>query len=346
MHIADPLDVRHALGLYRALVDPSCSPPSPCKEYPTYIIVNVVRWAATATSNSAASTSPASDWYLVHPASHRASHLVSPLIDGTLRIYGSRGVGFLSVHMGISVLAAIPEVRYTIESKGKKSVQETDAISLLNLVLGGVGKSATKKQGDYLVGAREVSNILKLPSNIIVSGGAYAPRAAATPDQKPAAIFNQTYDDEGFAFWDVSIGIPVKGVNEVQYSSDGTIQAKTVTRANAYGMAHWYPYPVDLKGDYPWQPSIVGGLALSGKPLNTPFVGLAIGTKKPLPLRVNVFAGIVFNKVFVPTTLATGSTATPAQLNSDLRSHRVQKLLVGIDIPITQFVSAITKKSQ
>jgi len=267
-------------------------------------------------------------------------------MDGALRIYGSKSVGFLAVHMGISVLSTIPEVRYTVESKGKKSVQETDAISLFNLVLGGAGKRPTKNRNDYLVGGREVSNIRKLPSDIIVSGGAYAPGPAVASDQKPAATFNQTYDDEGFAFWDVSIGIPVKGVSEVQYSSDGTVQAKTVSRVNAYGMAHLYPYPVDLKGDYPWLPSIVGGLALSGKPLNKPFVGLAMGAKKPLPIRVNVFAGIVFNKVFAPTTLSTGSTASPGQLDADLKSHRVRKLLIGVDIPITQFITAITKKSE
>src|SRR5258706_178728 len=69
--IADPLDVQHALALYRALIDPNCGSVRPCKEYPTYIIVNVVHWEITTTRNSAASASPASNWYLIHPASDR-----------------------------------------------------------------------------------------------------------------------------------------------------------------------------------------------------------------------------------------------------------------------------------
>ncbi len=255
-------------------------------------------------------------------------------------------MGLLVVHVGISTVNAM-EVKYTIDAKAKKSVQETDALSLFNLIVGAGAKPRASGKGDYLVGARSVTNIIKLPSDVIIAGGAY-PKAAgiAGTDQKAAATFTQTYDDEGFARWDVSIGIPVKGVSQVQYNStDGTVQSKTVSKANAYGLFHWYPYSVDLKGDYPWQPSIVGGLPLSGKPLNKPFAGLAMGTKKPFPFRVNVFAGVVFNKAFSPSTLTKGSSASPGQLNNDLGSHWVRKLLIGIDIPIPQFVKAISKNS-
>ncbi len=341
--IADPLDVPHALALYGKLAHVSCDS-SHLDACPTYIITNIVRWPPKTASGDA--HAPASAWYLVHPQSHRTSQIAGlPLtnieMDGALRIYGSKSVGLLVVHTGVSALARF-EVRYTIEGKAKKSVQETDALSLINLILGPQVRELPAN--DYLVGARQITNIVKLPADIAISGGAYPTSAPAGTDQKPAATFNQTYDDEGFASWDVSIGIPVKGVKEVQFSSDGTVRAKTISRVNAYALGHWYPYSVDLKGDYPWQPSIVAGLPLSGKPLNKPFVGLAIGTHKPLPLRVNVFVGAVFNKVFTPQTLSSGSTATPGQLNIDLHAHRVTKLLVGIDIPISQFISAIAKK--
>ncbi len=342
--IVDPLDVAHALALYGKLAHVSCDS-SHLDACPAYIITNIVRW--TPNSSSGDTHAPNSVWYLVHPESHRKSQIVGLSlskiqIDGALRIYGSKSVGLLVVHKGVSALAAAIEVRYTIEAKPKKSVQETDALSLINILVGST-KPRVLGAGDYLVGARQISNIVKLPSDIIISGGAFPKAAPAGTDQKPAATFSQTYDDEGFAWWDVSIGIPVKGVKEAEFSSDGTVRAKTITRVNAYGLAHWYPYSVDLKGDYPWQPSVVAGLPLSGRPLDKPFVGLAIGTHKPLPLRVNVFAGAVFNKVFSPQTLSSGSTATPGQLNTDLHPHRVTKLLVGIDIPISQFISAISK---
>jgi hypothetical protein len=350
--IVDPLDASHALALYGELSHSGCGkdPNFPGNNCPAYIMVNIVHWTPTAAPGSGDAHAPDSAWYLIHPQSDRTTHLsglslAQIQMDGALRIFGNKNVGLLVVHIGVSPLAHF-EVRYTIEAKAKKSVQETDALALINLVLGG-SKVRAAGSNDYLVGAREISNVAKLPSDITVSGGAYPGAPSPSKDQKPAATFTQTYDDEGFAFWDVSIGIPVKGVNEVQYSSDGTVAAKTVTKVNAYGLAHWYPYPADLKSNYPWQPSVVGGLPLSGKPLNKPFVGLAIGTRKPLPFRVNVFAGVVFNKVFTPQSLAVGSKASPTQLASNLHAHRVRKLLIGVDIPISQFISAISKgKSQ
>src|SRR5882724_255332 len=335
------LDPNAALTEYASLTSTSnvckTTTPSGC---PAYLIVNVVDWSG-ATANG--SNAPQSRWFLVHPANNRSTALLKPLSDGSLRIFGSKNVGFLAVHLGISSIPSM-DVRYTIESNAKKSVQETDALSLFDLIVGKGGGTLARAlaASQYMVGARAITNILKLPSDVVITGGAY-PVAGAAPDQKPAATFSQTYDNEGFAHWDVSVGIPVKSVSEVQYNStDGSVQDKTVSKVNAYGLFHWYPYPVDLKADYPWMPSIVAGLSLSGKPLNKPFAGLAMGFRKPLPFRVNVFAGIVFNKVFAPTTLTTGSPATPGELNNDLASHRVKKLLVGIDIPIPQFIKAIS----
>ena len=127
-----------------------------------------------------------------------------------------------------------------------------------------------------------------------------------------------------------------RSVKDVQYTQTGnTVTPKTFSRTNAYGLAHFYPYPVDLKSSYPWQPSLVAGLPLAHAPLDKPFVGIAIGTRKPLPFQVNVFAGAVFNKVF------TSASPTDAAL---LNSHRVTKLLYGIDIPIGNLAKAIAGK--
>lgn len=340
------LALTKVLVLYGLLANSSCGKDTTnaAAGCPTYLIVNLVHWIPGANNGAGDAHAPESSWYLIHPESGRSTSLKDPVLDASLRIFGSKSIGLLVVHEGISAIAPM-NVRYTIEAKAKKSVQESDALSLFNLVVGGVRALARNPADDYLVGARPITNISKLPADIAISGAAY-PRTGSAEEQKAAATFTQTYDDEGFARWDVSIGIPVKGVSEVQYNStDGTVQAKTVSKVNAYGLFHWYPYPVDLKSDYPWLPSVVGGLPLSGKPLNKPFVGLAIGTRKPFPFRVNVFAGVVFNKVFSPATLPTGSSASPGQLNNDLDSHRVRKLLVGIDIPIPQFIKAISKGS-
>lgn len=310
--------------LYGTETNTSCSSAN-YASCPNYIIVNLVDWSKP--------TAPVSTWSLVRPQDIRSATLDSPTIDDSTRIYGSRSVGLLVVHTNIP--AAITGGSYTITSKGKQSVELTDLLALLKIL----GVAAGPGPAQALVGARALNNITKLPADVTITGQLAASDASGTSG---AQNFTKTYDNEGFSHWDISIGIPVTGIKDVEYASDGTVQAKNVSKATAYGMAHFYPYSVDLKGNYPWYPSIVGGLSLTGQPLDKPFAGLSTGIRKPLPISVNFFAGAVFNKVFSPATLKVGSSASSLQLQSDLKSHRVTKLLYGIDIPITQFVKAIS----
>lgn len=289
---------------------------------PAYIIVNLVDWSKP--------DAPVSTWSLLHPRGIRSGVLVQPTVDDSTRIYGSKSVGLLVVHKNVP--AAITGGAYTITSKSKQSVEVLDLLALLKLI----GVAAGPGPAQALVGARAIDNITKLPADVTVTG------QVVTTDKSAGQAFTKTFDNEGFSHWDISIGIPVTGIKDVQYASDGTVQAKNVSKATAYGLFHYYPYAVDLKGAYPWYPSVVGGLSLTGQPLNKPFVGLSTGIHKPLPITLNFFAGAVFNKVFAPATLKVGSSASPLQLQSDLKSHRVTKLLYGIDIPITQFVKAIS----
>jgi hypothetical protein len=293
-----------------------------------YLIVQIVDW-------SNGKPQPVTSWLLLSPANTRRpwKGFADKPTTGN-RIYGSKTIGFVILHRGIPKPNAA-DIRYSITVKRKDSVQLTDLKSLLGILSKAV---AAGPQETVLAIAGTVENIKALPDDVAFSGTAYLDTAKKTAGAGPDSTFSQTYDDEGYAGWDISASIPLNGISEVQYSStDDTLQPKTVTRANSYALAHWYPYPVDLKSGYPSWPSLVGGLAIAGKPLNKPFAGVAVGTHKPFPLRVNVFAGAVFNKVFSPAPTPTEPT--------HLSSHRVTKLMYGIDIPISQLVSALSKSS-
>jgi len=307
---------------------------------PAYIIVNLVDWQKP--------QAPTSRWILIHSQNHRLGSLTAPLsADSTTRIYGTKLVGLLVIHSNVTNLAA-SNVSYSITAKQKQSQQMSDFTSLINLIAGGIKASRTDLTS-YLVGARFIDNIASLPSDVTVTGqiGAKQTPGASNKNAGTAATFTKTYDDEGFSHWDAAVAVPLIGVKETDYSvSNGIVSSKLSSKAYAYGMFHCYFYPVDLKGDYPWIPSVVGGLPLSGQTLNKPFAGLAFGIKKPLPFRINPFGGVVFNKVFSPQTLTVRESATAAQLASDLKSHRQYKLLIGIDIPVTQFVSLKNSNSK
>lgn len=308
-----------------------------------YLIVNYVKWDANGIDK------PGSIWYLLSPENPRLAHTnfadkseITTVTDTSKvgdRIFGSNRVGILVVQSHFSNIISA-RVDYTITLTHKKSVQAGDLDTLIGIV-GGTQLAPTlgviAAQEDVFATAGLIGAVPSLPYDIAFIGEAFL-KSTAPPvaDAKPDTTFSQTYDNEGYARWDISAAIPVAGLKDVQYTQVGsTVSAKTVSRANAYALAHWYPVKVDLKGDYPWYPSVVAGLALTGKPLDKPFVGLAVGTKKPFPFQINVFAGAVFDKVF------TSASATDA---TQLNSHRVTKLLYGIDIPIGQLTKAIAGK--
>jgi hypothetical protein len=297
-----------------------------------YLIVNFVDW------NQKSTVQPVSKWYLLSPMNPRGDTEFAKNATSGTRIFGSRKIGILLLQRGLAEPGEA-DARYTLTLQHKASVQVTDLTSLLSIVTGAIVAPAAKTKilKDKVLAIATIAGTLpRLPDDLILAGQTYLSSAAAMGGGKPDATFSQTYDDEGYARWDISAAVPVTGIKDVQYTQMGSaIGAKTITRANAYGLAHWYPYPVDLKGDYPWYPSVVAGLPLSGQPLDKPFAGLAIGTRKPFPFQVNVFAGAVFNKVFTP------ASTTDATL---LNSHRVTKLLYGIDLPIGKLVAAIKGK--
>jgi hypothetical protein len=180
-------------------------------------------------------------------------------------------------------------------------------------------------------------------------------------NQQVECSFSKTFDDEGLYHWDVSVGVPVNSIKELQYSStDGQVTGKTVSRLNAYGFFDIYPVPTDLKSPpgFGW-PHIMVGLPFSGKVFNKPFFGaggvinprqlpkIGPGISKIVPLQLNFYGGLVYNKEFRPGTLSVGSSASPGAVSNDLQPHRVWKGQFGIEFSIRDVKDKLTgsKKS-
>jgi len=179
-----------------------------------------------------------------------------------------------------------------------------------------------------------------------------APQQASQPGP---VTFSNTYQDEGLQHWDVSIGVPVNAISALSYSStDGVVSTKQVSRLNAYGLFDIYPWATDV-GNPPafGYPHIVLGLPLSGQVFNKPFFGAGgvVGFQSlpwigkflntAIPLRLNFYGGVVYNKEFRPATLSVGSPASPAAVSNDLRGVRVWKGQFGIEFSITDVASKL-----
>lgn len=75
------------------------------------------------------------------------------------------------------------------------------------------------------------------------------------------------------------------------------------------------------------------GLPLSGKALDSPVVAAGLSLAR-LGVKFDVYAGVAFNRTVIPT--AGSSTAT--------EDRWVRKLTIGLNIPVSQFVSTYLKK--
>ena len=162
--------------------------------------------------------------------------------------------------------------------------------------------------------------------------------ASGNTVQKPCSITGPVIADEGLDWWDISVAVPTIGYKQTSFDSNNALQPKSETVTNAYALLDFAPWGEDFVTPRLWAyPHIITGLPLSGKVFDKPLVGgLAgdFGILHKIPyfgaLSVRPFFGVVYNKEFRT------SAQTP---------HWVWKGQYGIEISVTNFVSAIKGKS-
>ena len=256
------------------------------------------------------------------------------------RIFGRKRVAVLLVHLNTP-----PEwdVKYKVSVNQKIPTPIQHVIDLAAAISptggGREDKAALPKD---IWGARLMLTKYE-SSEIVVKLNAVTAGRDGRPVEQSKEHTN-TFVNEGRYHWDVSVGLPVKSVRELQFKSDGNrVFAEAKEKHSVYGFLNLYPKAVDLKSDdFFTFPHIVLGVPLASKPLHHPFAGVGTGLHK-MPIKFNIFAGIVFNRERVPRTLGEGSAATTGQLEADLRTRWVRKFMFGINLPVSQIKDAIKK---
>jgi hypothetical protein len=254
------------------------------------------------------------------------------------RIFGSKRVFVLMLHVQTPRTWDI-KYKVKIDLRIPKPIENA---LMLGQFLGGTGLAEECEPpltrniwGGRLMLTRHTASDVIVKLNTVTTGGTGEPVSQSKEDEK-------RYLNEGRYHWDVSVGMPVKAFKELEFSSeDGIITAKKVDRQNAYGFLNLYPRAVDLHGkSYLTSFHGVLGVPISGKPLDRPLIGLGTGfyTEK---FKINFFAGVSFNKVREPRTLAAGEDATESELQSDIQTRRIRKFVFGINFPVKQFIDAV-----
>jgi hypothetical protein len=170
----------------------------------------------------------------------------------------------------------------------------------------------------------------------------------ASGGQQPACKFSATIDDENLYHWDVSFAVPFHTLTEVQYTqpsgTGASLVPKTVTRLNAYVLAEIFPIAADIKTPpLVALPHFVLGLPISGKVFNKPIIGAGDGVNltrisflKWIPIQIQFFGGVVYNKEFRQIPGTTGA--------SNVQGHRVWNGVYGVEIPVRQFQGLLKPK--
>jgi hypothetical protein len=251
------------------------------------------------------------------------------------RIMGSKRVVVLLANLNTP---ASWDVKYTVTINQKIPTPLQHLLELAPTILGG-GAPAPPKN---IWGARMMLIRYRASDMVVKLTGLTAGPGGRPIEQSKEQ--SKEYDNEGKYHWDISVGLPVQSVRQLQFKSDGNqVVAEAKEKQSVYGFLNLYPIPVDLKSkDFFTLPHLVIGVPLASKPLQRPFLGLGTGIFKT-PVKFNIFGGIVFIRERVPRTLAEGDPATAQQLEGDLRTRWVRKFMFGINLPVSQIKDAIKK---
>jgi hypothetical protein len=300
-----------------------------------YCIIHVLKWKGSKEAGwPAAPAIDKQNWYVYHDGK---------MWDGSLfkglRIYGSKNIALLYLHLNVPPVSNTnyKGIAYRVEVTKRLPAPLQNSRLLIELLAG--APLATGELLPMALWGGRAMNIQHEPADITVR--AILEDLQAENGQQ-AEITKQNYVNERRYYWDVSAGLPVRSIKELEFTaSDGTVRAKKVERQNMYAFFNFYPVPLDTEGfKFHKYPSIIAGVPITGKPLDRPIVGVGF-----LFNRAQLFVGVAFNKVNEPQTLKADDPASQSKLESDLKARRENKFVWGINVPIRQVLDALKAKN-
>lgn len=309
-----------------------------------HCIIHVLRWndlvdPPAGSTDQTSQTVAAQNWYVYNNGSAkglRSDRVWSQEDFATAnRIYGAKKIWLLYVHLN-----KWTTVSYTAHYDF--SVVKKLATNIANLlVLAKAFSSATAASG-LTEGPQNVWGGSFITTNYSTSDVTVTANITTDPANGPFVALDKPkkYDNEGLHWWDVSVGVPVRRIKELEFdTTNNTVTTKEVNKQNAFALFNLYLPPKDIKSTgFSVIPHFVGGVAIAKQPLKKILVGAGFG-----PYFANFYVGAIFSERKEPATLTEGSTATPDQLNADVRKRYKAQFSFGINISARTMLDALTK---
>jgi len=296
----------------------------------SYCLLHIVKWGEPSSKGQL----PAQQHWYVVPRGRR--DWTNADLAGT-RLYGTRHVSLVYVHLNLqaSVDLASYAPTYEITSEGRTKAPVQHAKDLLTLFpgaarqeLAGGGKAFWGWSGFDVQDPSDITAkaSVKYAVSLAQASSAPTPGAEARVNQPSPATVPLVaegslgdpvkFDNEGLYRWDVSVGVPIRGIKELTIDpKTGEGSPTNVDRANILALFDFYIRPVDIHGgSFTYVPHFVGGVTVTDKPLNKLMAGIAWS-----PIIADFYVGALWVKKDIP-----GSTS---------REYDLQ-FTFGLNVPV------------
>src|SRR5579875_915086 len=287
----------------------------------SYCLIHIVRW------KNGGSAVQAQNWYIYKPGKWSMQNFTGK------RLFGAKKLYLLYLHLNVQPPSSDNPYQpvYQLTITNKLPVNVSDVLALAAYAGSGVRGEEKEKPAAWWQGG-------KIPIEYSTADVVVSPMLKQAGGDLKKLSDSVTFDDEGKAFWDVSVGVPITNINQLKFStSDNTITATKVNKQSAFAMLDLFYPLVDLKKTtYGSWPHFVGGVGIAGQPLHRWLLGVAWG-----PQFAEFYGGALFVDQTTPQTLVSGQMASPAQLNSDLRLHFKPQFTFGINLRVKGITSSV-----
>jgi hypothetical protein len=320
-------DAQGAEGIMAALI-PTYTQPEKNKNF--YCIFHLVTWSNLDANNKQSVL--ADNWYLYH-----RGKLIKGEASTIPRLYGAREASFIYIHFNKdqSFNDYTPLYRFEVEQRTPAYIG--NLLGLANLANGILG--AAVKSG--LPATETWYGVAKLNFQYRVADITATPKLTRGPVTVEDMGTVQKFDNEGKYLVDFSVGVPVRKMTELEFTStNNTVTANEIDKTKLFAFVNVYPIPVDIKSSSPHLiPHFVGGVALEKQPLHKIFVGAGFG-----PVVANFYIGALFVKQQELQTLNPGDPASPDQLGADKRRRFKPQVAFGLNLPVGAIVEKLKGK--
>lgn len=281
-----------------------------------YAVVHVVRWTDPSGDKQKVQ---AGNWYVYRPG----ADWTQTAFTTDKRFFGVKRAWLLYVHLNVtreSLKSCVPfedackyRPRYEVFVKEKLPSNAANAIQLVTLFGELEAEGAVTVWGGGPMQIDAATADLTISPTLVVGD-----KTAPLGDP-------QTFDNEGRHWWDVSFGVPMRSIKELQLDTTaGTAAPKQIEKQRLFALLNIYPRPIDLRaGGLRSIPHLVVGAAFAKKPLDRILLAAGWG-----PVFANVYAGVLFVR-------------DPDGLEPD-RDYEPQ-FSVGVNLPVRAIAEKLTK---